>query len=340
MVKVGLVGAGFMGQMHAACYASCPNAELIAVADIRKENAKEVAGKHGAKAFKSASTLFRNDDIDIIDICLPTYMHAKFAVRAMKAGKNVVCEKPMALKLPDAKRMVKAAQEMGVKFMVAHVIRFWPEYMVLKDIYDQGTLGKLVALSLSRVSPNPDWAWERWLNKAPLSGAALVDLHVHDADFVRYLLGEPLGLDCTGTKNEGGWDYVFTNYYYPNMAVCAEGGWNMPGDFPFSMGYRAVFEKGTLDFSTSHSPTLALYPAEGGVKHPELPTPDVPAADTGGNISDLGGYFNEVKYFVDCVEKGQHPSVVTPEDACASVALIAQEIKSAQKKLKKFGGEA
>jgi len=339
MVKVGLVGAGFMGHMHANCYSNCPNAQLVAVADVRKENAKEIAKAHGAKAFKSASTLFRNEGIDLIDICLPTYMHAKFAIRAMKAGKNVITEKPMSIKVSEARRMVKTARETGVKFMAAHVIRFWPEYQVLKKYYDEGALGNLTVLSLSRVSPNPTWSWENWLNNAPLSGAALVDLHVHDADFVRYLLGEPLGVDTTGTKKGGGWDYVFTNYYFPNMAVCAEGGWNMPANFPFSMAYRAVFEKGVLDFSTAHSPTLALYPTEGGVVHPDLPKPDVQASDAGGNISDLGGYFNEIKYFVDCIEKGEEPTVVTPEDACKSVELIAQEIKSAEKKLKKYGEE-
>jgi predicted dehydrogenase len=104
------------------------------------------------------------------------------------------------------------------------------------------------------------------------------------------------------------------------------------------MAYRAVFEKGTLDFSLEHSPTLALYPVEGGVVHPELPKPEVEASDAGGNISDLGGYFNEIQYFVNCIENNEEPTVVTPEDACKSVELIAQEIKSAQKKLRKYGG--
>jgi len=99
-----------------------------------------------------------------------------------------------------------------------------------------------------------------------------------------------------------------------------------------------VFERGTLDFNSGKSPSLTMYPQAGGVEHPPLPKPDVTAASAGGNISDLGGYFNEIKYFVDCIERNQAPTVVTPEDACASVALIAQEIKSAEKKLKKYGG--
>jgi predicted dehydrogenase len=104
------------------------------------------------------------------------------------------------------------------------------------------------------------------------------------------------------------------------------------------MAYRAVFEKGTLDFNSSRKPTLALYPVGGGVQHPELPKAEVSSTVSGGNISDLGGYFNEVKYFVDCVEKGHEPAIVTPEDALASVELIQKEFKSAEQKLKKFGG--
>jgi len=241
----------------------------------------------------------------------------------------------MALTFADAKEMAKTARKTGVKFMVAHVIRFWPEYQLLKEYHDKKKLGKLLALSMTRVSPRPTWSWNNWLMNPSKSGAALVDLHVHDADFVRYLLGEPQSVESAGTAKKGGWDYVFTQYGYPNIAVSAEGGWNMPPGFPFCMSYRAVFEKGTLDFSTSKSPSLALYPAAGGVEHPALPKPQVNAASAGGNISDLGGYYNEIRYFVDCILKGVEPQVVTPEDAAASVALIEREIKSAQKKLGK-----
>ena len=333
MVNVGIIGAGFMGHMHGNCYANVPDARLVAVADIRAKLAREIADPQGADVVRDASKLIARDDIDIVDICLPTFMHAEWAIKAMKAGKNCLCEKPMALKVADAKKMVAAAKKAKVKFMVAHVIRFWPEYQVLKDYHDKKKLGKLLAFSMTRVSPNPTWSWKNWLNTPPKSGAALVDLHVHDADFVRYLLGEPMGVQAQGTQKKGGWDYIFAQYRYPNMAVSAEGGWNMPPEFPFSMAYRAIFEQGTLDFSTANSPTLALYPSKGGVKYPALPKPEVKAAASGGNISDLGGYFNEIKYFVDCVVRNRMPKVVTPEDACATVALIEKELKSANKNL-------
>lgn len=332
MVRVGLVGAGFMGGMHANCYAQIPNAELVAVGDVTPGKAKELAKQHGAKAYTTAAGVMRQE-IDIVDICLPTYMHAQYTCRAARKGLNVVCEKPMALKMRDANRMVRTVKETGVKFMVAHVIRFWPEYQVLKEYVDNGSLGKLLVLSLVRVSPRPTWAWENWLQNAELSGAALVDLHVHDADFVRYLCGEPERVETVGTKKEGGWDYVFTSYHYPDKAVSAEGGWNLPPEYPFQMAYRAVFEEGTLEFSTSHSPTISLYPQDGGVQHPALPEQPAATGDAGGNISELGGYYNELKYFVDCVERGEHPTIVTPDDALASLALVHQELKSAEKKL-------
>ena len=333
MVKVGLIGAGFMGHMHGNCYFNLPGAELVAVADVREDQAAEVAQPHGAEVLQDAAALIARQDVDVVDVCLPTYLHAEWAVKAMAAGKHCLCEKPMALTSADAERMVQAADKAGVRFMVAHVIRFWPEYQVLKKTVEGGALGALLALSLTRVSPTPTWSWDNWLLTPPKSGAALVDLHVHDADFVRYLLGEPKGVEAQGTSKGGGWDYVFAQYQYPNLAVSAEGGWNLPPGYPFCMSYRAVFERGTLEFSTAHSPTLALYPAAGGVEHPEVPKVEVQGGASGGNISDLGGYFLEIQYFVDCVERGRTPEVVTPEDACATVALVEKEARSAESKV-------
>src|SRR4030042_366968 len=123
MVRVALLGAGFMGSMHSACYQNIPNAKVVAVVDIRKDKAREQADKHGAKVYSSVSTVLKRDEVDMVDICLPTYLHCKFALKAAKAGKHILTEKPMSHKLREADRMVKAVREAGVKFMCAHVIR-------------------------------------------------------------------------------------------------------------------------------------------------------------------------------------------------------------------------
>src|SRR4051794_22530392 len=127
-LRVALVGAGFMGRMHANVYKTLPNAELVAVVDSRPDMAAAIVGKTGISAFGDLSEAIASTRPDVVDICLPTHLHKPFVIEAAKAGKHVVCEKPMALSLNEADEMVEACERAGVYFMVAHCIRFWPEY--------------------------------------------------------------------------------------------------------------------------------------------------------------------------------------------------------------------
>jgi predicted dehydrogenase len=249
-------------------------------------------------------------------------------IEAAKAGKHIMCEKPMALSLEEADSMVAAAKEAGVKFMVGHCIRFWAEYQVLKEYVDEGHLGKLKSLWFSRLSPTPTWSWNNWLMDEKKSAGALLDLHIHDTDYIIYLLGKPSAVLSRGFKMQGGWGHVLTDYEYEDIAVFAEGSWAMPSKFPFSMSYRAVFEKGVMDFNSARTPTLLIYEGNNEPYTPELPKPDVGDVDAGGNISDLGGYYNELAYYIDCLMKDEYPQIVTPESARDSVALILAEMKS------------
>ena len=137
MVKVGVIGAGGMGLMHSQCYSLLPGAKFVGIADIRKEKAAECQKKFNTKFYDYAEDLLNNSEVDVVDICLPTYLHPELVIKAATAGKSVICEKPIALKVEDADRMVEAAEKHKVIFMVAQVIRFWPEYMRLKEIYDR-----------------------------------------------------------------------------------------------------------------------------------------------------------------------------------------------------------
>ena len=325
MIKVGLCGAGFMGSMHAACYAALRNAKVVAVADVRGDFAQKV-GK--VQPFRSAKELIAKADVDLVDICLPTYLHAEHVILAAKRGLNCMCEKPLARTLTDANRMVRAVNKARISFMVGQVIRFWPEYVILKKTIDKKTLGKLRVLSLVRVSPRPTWGWRNWLNHPVLAGGAAVDLHIHDADYLRHILGEPAGVDSVGTRQRGSWDYIFTNYRYRNAAVSAEGGWNLPPGFPFEMNFRAVFDKGTLGYSSLHTP-MTLYRQSGKNVPIKVPQPKVKAAAGGGNISALGGYFNEIQYLVNCLNRGRKPVMATAADARDSLALVLKEMASA-----------
>lgn len=332
MIKVGLCGTGFMGQMHAACYAAIPGVKVVAMASKRKGVVREVARRHGATLFADARTLILKANVDMVDICLPTYMHCSHVMLAAKRGLDCMCEKPIARTLREASRMVKVLRASRIKCMVGHVIRFWPEYQVLKEYVAKKKLGKPQAFSFRRVGERPDFGWKNWFQRPVYSGGAALDLHIHDSDYIRYLLGEPQAVDSIGGSRRGAWDYIFTNYYYPNLPVSAEGGWTSAD--PFNMSFRAAFEKGTLLYSLRHEP-LTLYAPRKKPAMVRVPQPKARTASAGGNISELGGYFNELKYFVDCLKKGKQPQVVTPEEARDSLALVFREIASAQKKLKR-----
>jgi len=330
MVKVGVIGAGFMGAMHSQCYSLIPGAKLVGIADIRKDKGTELAHKFGNAAFyEKAEDLLKNPEVDAVDICLPTYLHPEWVVKAAAAGKSVICEKPIALTVEDADRMVEAAEKHKVIFMVAQVIRFWPEYVRLKEIYDRGELGKLISLHLVRLSPTPTWSWDNWLMNSRKSGSALVDLHVHDTDYALYLCGKPKDLYSCGRKVEGGYCHILTSFKYSNFIVTAEGGWDFVDTFPFRMAFTANFEKGTVEYNSMTAVNPFGVYTEGKSDFPILAQENL-QAEGGGNVSALGGYYNETKYFIECVERGKKPAIVTPEAARDSLSIVLKEFQSAE----------
>ncbi len=331
MVKVGVIGAGFMGTMHSQCYSLVPGAKLIGIADIREEKTKELAKKFNCLAYEEAEKLLKNPELDAVDICLPTFMHKEWVIKAADAGKDILCEKPIALNLSDADEMIEATQKAKVRFMVAQVIRFWPEYIKLKEIFDKKELGNLLSLSFSRLSSTPTWGWKDWLTDPEKSGSALIDLHIHDTDYILYLLGKPNSIFSSGTKVKGGYTHIFSTFKYPEgITIFTEGGWDFINNFPFTMAFTALFEEGVVEFNTRYEKPFAIY-KEGKVDYPVLGE-DIPrVTDTSGNISELGGYYNEIKYFVECVQEKKKPDIVTPEEARNSLALVLKEMESADK---------
>ncbi|MFB3880172.1 MAG: Gfo/Idh/MocA family protein [Armatimonadota bacterium] len=335
MVRVGLAGLGFMGGTHAQCHAAIPSSKLAAVCDVEKDRREKFAQAYGATPYASLDEMLKAD-IDVVDLCLPTYLHREAVEAAAKAKKHILCEKPMALTAAECDAMIAAVKKAGVEFMVGHVIRFWPEYVVIKQILDSGKLGKIKWMSATRMSAPPTWSWQEWIFDPKRSGGAVLDLHIHDLDFLAWTLGRPKTVSATGTKaKKGGLDNVFTTMTgAPSGAVgFAEGSLDMAGGFPFTMGLKINLEGGSIEFNSRLSPSLLVAHADGSVTHPDVPQPEVPAvagAGSAGNISALGGYFVEVNYFVDCVDKGRKPTTVTAEEAKYAVELCLAATKSAE----------
>lgn len=320
-IRVALVGGGFMGRMHSEVYGALEGVELVHVCDKEIAKAEALAGAHGAATSASIDEMLAAGGFDVVDICLPTDLHADYTVKALEAGKHVVCEKPMALKEADAERMIAAAEAADRRLMIAHCIRFWPEYEILERYVKDGSLGKLLSLNLTRYGAFPSWSSDNWLADEKRSGGGALDMHIHDTDYALYLLGEPDKIVSHGSVDERGVSHVFTTMTFGKTVVQLEGGWNLPSNAPFKMAFRAIFEKGAAIFDAG---PLTIY--EDG-KDPVVPEVAKMSAQGGGNISDLGGYFFELKYFYDRLRTGEALDRITPQSSRASLAATLEEIR-------------
>lgn len=321
MLKIGLIGCGFMGRMHGNVYKTLENATLVGAVDIKADVVDGYAKEFGANAYTSLGQLLAHDEVDAIDICLPTYLHGKFTVQAAEAGKHVFCEKPMALTLAETDEMIRACSDAGVELMIGHCIRFWPEYALLKQLTAGGSLGKLLSINLTRYGAFPTWSSENWLSDPSKAGGGVLDMHIHDTDFVLYLLGEPDSLQSWGTVDERGPSQVFTTMTYGKTIAHLEGGWNFPTGTPFKHAFRAIFERGAAIMDAG---PMSIYEDGKDSVVPEFPKME---AGGGGNISDLGGYYHELKYFVDRVGAGLPLEVVTPQTSRLSLQTTLEEIR-------------
>ena len=331
MVRVGILGLGFMGKMHFKCYRALENAKVAAICDADEGKFKDTSGTAGniegaeepldltgIELFTNFDKMLAEANLDAVSITLPSYMHRDFTIKALEAGVNVLCEKPMAMDEAQCEDMIAAAEEGGKVLQVGHCIRFWPEYAKTKQLIDSGEYGKVKAASFQRLSLTPTWSWNNWLMGATKSGGALMDLHIHDSDFVQYLFGMPKAVCTHGVKGPSGdFDHVVTLYVYDDeKVVTAEGGWIMTPSFGFEMSFNIILEKATIVFDCTREPAFKVCPVEG-----EPFTPEVEAGD---------GYSLEIAHFVKEVSGQKVPEIITPAQSLDSIKLVLAERQSAQ----------
>ena len=314
MLKVGIVGTGGISTSHLNGWANIPEAELTAACDIRPEQVDPVGEKYGCRVYYDLDEMLRQERLDVLDICLPTYLHADTAVKAIEQGLHVLTEKPISLHLHDVQRVYGAAKRKGVRVMVAQVLRFWPEYVRLKEAYDRGVYGKLLSGSMTRLGNTPKWSWDDWMKDPERSGLVPFDLHIHDLDFMIYAFGAPAGVRCNRAGNERQ-DYLHVVYDYPGFFICAEAAW-YDCDYAFAAGYRFQFEKAVMEFKAG---TLTIYHQDGRV---EVCGAEESAEENGINLPKSNAYYNEIRYFTDCVLAGRDCERVRPEELEAVLESI------------------
>lgn len=323
-VNVAVVGLGFMGVTHLRSYLNHPQARVVAVCAPTRLPVKGVLrGVAGniqqpgdlrlgprVKAYRDYAELLADRDVDLVDLCTPTAGHPAQAVAALQAGKHVLCEKPLAANVAGARQVLKAAAAASTFLMPAMCMRFWPGWAGLKQIVADRIYGGVRAANFRRHSAPPAWG-----QAGTHAGGALLDLHIHDTDFVNYLFGRPRRVFATGIVGAGDViNHVMTQYDFGDgPAVSAEGSWLRVSGF--NMGFTLLCERATLDYDLARG-TAALRVTEAGKK---TRTVRLPAGD---------GYHAEIRYFVDCVLRGQKPEIVTARDAVTALEVCAAEEQS------------
>lgn len=329
MIRVGIAGLGMMGRTHLEVYASLPDVEVVAAADRRPSHFTNESGVERnfdksdmdgkgvdwsrIKAYADAAELINDPEVDVIDICLPTTEHYSLAQGAIWAGKPFLIEKPLCRSYLDASNLAALAESSNIIAMPAHCMRFWPGWTWLKEVKESGEFGPILSATFSRIAQHPGG---KFYLDGERSGGAILDLHLHDTDFICYLLGTPLGVTSFGmSRFTSAIDHVVTHYAYDDIPlVMAEGSWSMDDGFGFQMQYKVVFERATAVFDVAKPEPLMLY-----AKGEEPRAISMPA---------VLGYDAQIRYFLDCVRNSTQPAVVNLRDGAESIRVVEAEVAS------------
>ncbi len=312
MLKVGLVGCGGISGAHVPAWDAMEDAQLVAVCDIREEKAERYPGH---KAYTDFDKMLEENEFDIIDVCLPTFLHCEYALKAMNRGINVISEKPVSLNIEDVDKLYSTAEKNGVKYMVAQVLRFWKEYEVLKQIYDTKKYGKLISGTMWRLGGYPGGGWNNWYYDKKLSGLVPFDLHIHDLDFIVYAFGAPKSFSCM-RKERADQDYMSVVYDYGDFFINTEASW-YKANYPFYMGFRFQFEEAVVAMEKEG---FTIYDCKGGRLHPCDESADENQSDF--ELPSCGAYENEIRYFADCVKNGKPVEKVTKESLKTVLGIL------------------
>jgi predicted dehydrogenase len=330
MKRVAVVGFGFMGMTHTMNILKNTDLKLVAIVDanlalIEKNlNAKSgnfTTGNIGAEDIASIQKYSNLDDcllteeLDIVNICVPTNLHYEITKKVLLNNKNVFLEKPFCLDIKQAKELINLAEQKKKILMVGHVVRFMPPYQQLKQWIYSKEFGELKFLSLSRFSGLPGWGqWKEKLVKST-SGGALFDLTIHDIDFASYVLGLPSDIKCNYLPGElSKHDYISAMWSYKDkdVHVKIEGGYFSNTNFPFQAGYMAQFEKASILYTSFKGDTIQIAYDNSII---EVPAGDVKV-----------GYYNEIAYFTQCLKNNTVPSECMPASSLQSIQLCYKHL--------------
>lgn len=337
-LRVGIVGAGNIAtNAHLPAYKELTDVvEVVAIADIVPERAKEAAEKYGIPHyFASVEELLANVEVDYIDICVWTAAHAPVAIAAAKAGKNVLCEKPLAATLEQGLAIQKAVEENHVQFMLAVVTRYGAEQLKVHEMQENGEFGEIYYAKTSYVRRRgTPGGW--FTEKALSGGGPVLDIGVHAIDRTWFLMGRPKPVSVSAevsyrigdyqTKGVGRWmpfgqgNGVFDTEDSASVFFRFEGGKSMVAEIAWAI-------------NGTESATTQLFGSKAGCTFEPL---TIYGEDENGYLSTVkpeivgNNYFiEEIKHFCDCLNTGKTP--MSPiEDAVTVQKMLDGIYKSAE----------
>lgn len=321
-MKVGIVGVGFMGTTHASGWADTP-AKIVGFTAETQQEADRLAKQYNAKVYPNLDSML--SDVDVVDICSPTHLHHEMILKAAAAGKHIICEKPLARATQQAREVVEACKKAGVQLLVAHVVRFFPEYALTQSAIANGQIGKPAVLRLHRGSYRPKKPAGNWFLDEAKSGGILMDLMIHDYDYARWIAGDVETVSArrvTESHPDAPVDYglVILGHKFGAISHIA-GSWAYPPP-TFRTRIEIAGDRGLIEFDSDETaPIHNLILKTGGSDAPDVGLPASPVSES--------PYTTQIKEFYAALADGK-PTRVHATDGLASVQIAEAAIQSAQ----------
>jgi myo-inositol 2-dehydrogenase / D-chiro-inositol 1-dehydrogenase len=332
--KIAILGAGFISEIHLESYHRfIPEAEVVAVYARNPQKAKEFAAKHEiAKSYADVDTLIKESDCEIVDICLPNFLHADACIRAAKAGKHIIIEKPLAVTLEEADAMIDACRKANVKLMYAEELCFAPKYERVRHLVKEGAVGDVYMLKQSEKhsGPHTDWFYDVDL----AGGGVLMDMGCHAMEWFRWMLGNAKAKSVYASmstvyhkdRTKGEDNSVVIIEFENGVTAVAENSWAKHG----GMDDRSeVHGTGGVIYADLFMGNSAISYSKHGYGYA------MEKADTtvGWSFTVFEevfnqGYPHELKHFVDCVRNNKQP-LVTGEDGRVVLEILYAAYASA-----------
>lgn len=320
-MKVGIIGVGAMGSTHADAWTHTP-ATIVGFVAEHPDHAAQMAARYKAQAYPDLASLL--PDIDVLDVCTPTYWHHAMVLQAAAAGKHIICEKPLARTVAQGQEMVRACKEAGVKLLVGHVVRFFPEYVRAKEAVAAGQVGEVAVMRFQRDVFRPRKEQDNWFLEFEKSGGMILDLMIHDFDYARWVAGDVIRVFCKhiGDPRTSPGDHALAILTHANGAIShIEGSWAYPPP-TFRTRFEIAGTEGLLEHDSDATAPIATYwHKETTESAGEVPVPASPLLES--------PYTTQIKAFYNHLTTGA-PIPVTAEDALAALEIALAAIASAE----------